>query len=157
MAKLSERLQKVVEASRSAARAFKQEYNDQGEEMPDPRPVELPVGFQHAPTIQQQIAQFIRSPEFRERMAGELGLPATDVESFDEANDFEVGDDEFDDVPTGHEMQEEFLRQARRDADDYVEKARLAVQARRMEQDASRTPPTTPPVDNSKETPPDDA
>ena len=154
MARLSEKLQKVVEASRSAARAFKQEYNEKGEELPDPRPVELPTGFTHPPTIQQQIAQFIRSPAFREQMAGELGVKLDDVESFDEANDFDVDDDEFDDVPTGHEMQEEFLRQARRDADDYVEKATLAVQARRMEAEQNRTPPTAPPVDKSSEAPP---
>lgn len=155
--RISDKLAKMVEASRSAAVAFKQRYNEQGEELPDPTPVELPAGFVHAPTIQEQIAHFIRSPAFRAQMAGELGIKVDDVESFDEANDFEVEDDDFDDVPTGHEMQEEFLRQARRDADEYVDKARLAVQARRMEEDAKRYPPKDPPVDKSKETPQDPA
>lgn len=155
MARLSEKLQKVVEASRAAARAFKQDYNEKGEELPDPRPVELPAGFVHPPTIQEQLAMFIRSPQFKAQVANELGVQVDQVESFDEANDFEVDDDEFDDVPTGHEMQEEFLKQARRDADEYVDKARLAVQARRMEEDAKRMPPTAPPVDKSKETPTD--
>lgn len=155
--RLSDKLRKVAEASRSAARAFEQKYNEKGEELPDPTPVELPTGFQHAPTIQQQIAQFIRTPAFREQMAREMGLDPNDTESFDEANDFEVDDEEFDDVPTGHEMQEEFLRQARREADDYVNRARLAVAAKRQEQAGSGTPPTTPPVDNSAPALPDDA
>lgn len=136
--KLSEKMQKVVAASREAARAFKQEYNDKGEELPDPHPIEVPAGFKRPPTIQEQIAMFVRSPGFREQMAGELGVKLDDVESFEEANDFGVDEDEFDDVPTGHEMQEEFLRQAQRDADDYVNKARLAVQAKRQEKDQEK-------------------
>lgn len=128
-------MKKVVQAARDAVRAFQQKYNERGEEMPDPTPVEVPLGFRKPPTLHEQIKMFIRTEEFRRAAARE------GVENFEEANDFELGDEEFDEVPTVHEMQEEFIAQARKDADAYVERAKAAVEKRRKE---TATPPTPP-------------
>lgn len=124
-------IKKLAAAVRGAGRAFKQAYNEQGEELPDPKPIEVPLGFKKPPTLHEQIRMFIRTEEFRRR------TEAAGVESFEEANDFEVGDEEFDDVPTPHEMQEEFLRKGAKDADEFIAKRSKAKAA---------TPPAEPPA-----------
>lgn len=127
---------KIIEAVRDAARAFRQRYNEQGEELPDSTPVAVPVGFQRPPTIHEQIRMFVRSEEFNRR------AQAAGVETWEEANDFEVGDEEFDEVPTLHEMQEEFVAKAKRDAEEHVKKAREKAIAARKAKEA--TPPKLP-------------
>ncbi len=59
----------------------------EGREIPDPRPVALPVGYKKPPTLQQQIQQMIRAEDFRR---------ANERQGFEteaEADDFDVGDD----------------------------------------------------------------
>lgn len=63
-------------------------YNDRGEEIPDPRMIELPLGFDRpkillADEIRRLISQGVQS-ELRER----------GIETFDEADDFNVPDDD---------------------------------------------------------------
>lgn len=63
-------------------------YNDRGEEVPDPTPVEVPVGFRHPPTLRETMQRLIR--EEVSRAAEQSG-----DESFDEADDFNVDEEEF--------------------------------------------------------------
>lgn len=105
------KVKRMAEAARDAVRAFKARYNEHGEEVLDDTPVAMPAGLKRPPDIHELIQQHVRSAVFAERMR------EAQVETFEEANDF--GDDaqEFDDIPTLHEMQEELYDRAQRDAD----------------------------------------
>lgn len=86
-------------------------YNARGEELPDDTPLELPLKFRRPPSLQEQIKAMVRS---------ELSQAASDhgMESFEEADDFDVADDI--DLRSHHEltpMQEE-ARYAKQDASD---------------------------------------
>lgn len=70
-------------------------YNERGEELPDDTPIELPLKFKRPPTLQDQIKAMVRSEISRQ--AEEQGF-----ESFDEADDFDVGDGE--EVLSPHEL-----------------------------------------------------
>lgn len=61
-------------------------YSD-GRQMVSPLPIAPPVGYKKHPTIAEQIRTMVRS----ERLAQEAA--AAGFETFDEADDFEVGDD----------------------------------------------------------------
>lgn len=56
-------------------------------EKPDPRPKEMPVGFKRPPTLQEQVQRLVRSEQLR------MYAEQTDQETFEEAEDFNVGDD----------------------------------------------------------------
>lgn len=58
-----------------------------GHEIPDPTPVEPPIGYVKQPSLAEQIRQAILSDRLK-REAEEAGL-----ETFEEADDFNVGDD----------------------------------------------------------------
>lgn len=58
-----------------------------GSEVPDPRPVEMPIGFERPESIQDMIRRLVTDPALR------AGLTANELETFDEADDFEVDDD----------------------------------------------------------------
>lgn len=59
----------------------------QGREVPDPTPMAPPIGYKRTPSLAEQIREMVRS----ERLAMEAA--AAGFESFEEADDFEVGDD----------------------------------------------------------------
>lgn len=61
-------------------------YDEQGRELPDPTPVEIPVGFSRPESLQDQIKRLIRTELSMDAQAGGF-------ESFEEADDFDVGDD----------------------------------------------------------------
>lgn len=63
-------------------------YNKNGEEIPDQTPIELPVHFKVPPTIQDQIKRLVGDSEVRR------ALQEKHIETFEEADDFEVEDDE---------------------------------------------------------------
>lgn len=71
-------------------------FDDQGRQIPDPRPVEVPVEFQRPLSLQEEIKRYVRQ---------ELGRRAADAgaESFEESDDFDVGDDP--DVAPGTEYE----------------------------------------------------
>lgn len=79
-------------------------YNERGEEIPDTTPVEIPVGFGAPETTEEMIRRMIHgvlSDDARSRGA----------ETFEEANDFDIPDEEWEDLTTQHEilsMGEEF-------------------------------------------------
>lgn len=62
------------------------QFNERGELIPDNTPVEIPVGFGHPEPLEQMIARLVRLESGR---AAETGL-----ESFEESDDFETGDDD---------------------------------------------------------------
>lgn len=63
--------------------------DDEGREIPDPTPVELPVGFKHQETVAQMVARLVR------RDVSEYAA-RHDMETFAEADDFELEEDDFD-------------------------------------------------------------
>lgn len=74
-------------------------------QIPDPTPVELPLGYSHPPTLQQQIALMISTHEAMAK--------ANDMDTEEEANDFDISDEEFagDSRHVYTELQEEELKQ----------------------------------------------
>lgn len=64
-----------------------QTHDERGSEIPDPNPMQPPVGYNPQPSLAQQIRQMIISDRLA-REAAEAGM-----ETFEEADDFEVGDD----------------------------------------------------------------
>lgn len=62
-------------------------YNARGEEILDDTPVEMPLKFRRPPTLQESIKAMVRGELSRNAMA-------SGQESFEEADDFEVEDDE---------------------------------------------------------------
>lgn len=64
------------------------DYNDKGEEIPDSRPVALPVGFSRPRSLQETMQHLLRNEEFRR------ALDSHGMDTFEEADDFDVGDDE---------------------------------------------------------------
>lgn len=62
-------------------------YDRQGRELPDPTPLEIPAGFARPPTLAEQIERCFRQVVSR-------NAAARGHETFEEANDFEVDDDD---------------------------------------------------------------
>lgn len=77
---------KEIVASK-VVRPQKTEYMRDGREYPDPTPVAPPIGFVRQPTLAETMRQMVRS-EALKRAARESGM-----ETFEEADDFEIGDD----------------------------------------------------------------
>lgn len=77
-------LEEVIARQPSA----QEQYLDaRGRELPDPTPIAPPIGYRRQPSLAEQIRQMVRS----EKLAQELD--ARGVETFEEADDFDVGDD----------------------------------------------------------------
>lgn len=66
---------------------YAQQYNRKGEELPDPTPMELPVGFTRPPTIEEMFARLVLDP------ATQRELSQHEIETEEEANDFDVPDE----------------------------------------------------------------
>lgn len=60
-----------------------------GFEIPDPTPMAPPIGYKRQPSLAEQIREMVRS----EKLAQEAA--AAGAETFEEADDFDVEDDEF--------------------------------------------------------------
>lgn len=71
-------------------------FDEYGREIPDPRPMELSPGQARPETIQEMMQRLIRT---------HLSQAAQDhgAESFEESNDFDIEDEDFDDVLTTYE------------------------------------------------------
>lgn len=74
----------------------------------DPRPVAIPAGMKKPETAEERMRRMIRN---------ELSMAAgrDGEETFEEANDFDVDDDDPTGQPTGAEMAAEFLEGVQRD------------------------------------------
>lgn len=62
-------------------------HDEAGREIPDPNPMQPPVGYNRQPSLAEQIRAAVVSEKLRE-----VAL-AAGVETFEEADDFDVGDD----------------------------------------------------------------
>lgn len=62
-------------------------YDDNGSEIMDPTPISPPIGYKKSPTIAEQMRLMIRGERLREE------AEAAGYETFEEADDFDVGDD----------------------------------------------------------------
>lgn len=71
------------------SRFFGRRLNESGAEVPDPEPVGLPLGYKHPPTLEDRIKAMIQVT--LSRQAAEAG-----AETFEEANDFDVGEEDND-------------------------------------------------------------
>lgn len=102
-------MKKVLNAVVKAGRAFRQAYNEKGQEIPDPTPIEVPLKMQRPPDIHELIARAVRGERVRQRLEQE------GFESWEEANDFGEDDEE---GPVSKyeltEMQDEFYDSDRR-------------------------------------------
>jgi len=69
---------------RSPAEGYLHKY---GREMPSPLPIAPPIGYKKSPTLAEQIRAMVISEKLK------MEALAAGQESFEEADDFEVGDD----------------------------------------------------------------
>lgn len=74
----------VLQRRQKAQRSY---LDDRGHEMPDPTPMAPPVGYVQTPSLSDQIRAMVISEKLRAE-AEEAGM-----ETFEEADDFEVGED----------------------------------------------------------------
>lgn len=62
-------------------------YDDAGRYYPDPTPIAPPVGYKRSPTIAEQIRTMVRSEALRQHADRE------GMDTFEEADDLDIGDD----------------------------------------------------------------
>lgn len=126
-------------------------FNERGEELPDPTPVEVPAGFKAPESIQSMIARLVRThvSDAAQRQG---------FESVDEANDFDVDDEEF--PETKYEvLGDERLEEAHRsDVDSRAARkivARAKARSERARRDAGHSgeAPGTKPAGGQHEPP----
>lgn len=84
-------------------------FNERGEELPDPTPVEVPAGFKKPESLTEQIRRLIRTEFSKEAVA-------EGKESWEDANDFDVPEEDAEMHPTEYEveMQPEIVNDKRR-------------------------------------------
>lgn len=74
------------------------EYNELGQELPDPTPIEVPLKFRRQETLDEKIRRFMRS----EQIQRDIAMAGYETEQ--EANDFDIGDQDDIYMPTSHEL-----------------------------------------------------
>lgn len=93
---------------------FGRRLNEKGQEVPDPTPVELPLGYKHPLPLDERIKRMIRT---------DLSVYANEKfgsETWEEANDFDTGEDAGEFPDEDFTPNDPFLEQAAR-----VERQRL--------------------------------
>lgn len=78
---------KFTEAMKAAWDAGKAYYNNRGEEVPDPRPIELPVGFKAPLPLSDEIRLMLQRQVQNE-------LSDKGIETFEDADDFDIPDED---------------------------------------------------------------
>ncbi|AXQ65629.1 MAG: hypothetical protein [Microviridae sp.] len=73
--------------------------NKRGQEVPDPTPVEIPAGLRKPESMEDMIRRFVR-------VEGTRVAESQGMESFEEANDFELESTELDELPTPYDVPE---------------------------------------------------
>lgn len=91
-------------------------FSEDGRELPDSTPIEIPAGFRKPESLKEMIARMIQAHGLRrEESDGE--------ETFEEANDFDMEEEESPELyPTHHELHEEVV-------DAYKAKTRADAEA----------------------------
>lgn len=118
-----------------AARALSPE----GRESLDPTPVAIPVGFKRPPSLEEQIKRLVADRDIQ-RSLSEAG-----VETFEEANDFEIPDDPPDPAALDEEWWDPALRRTVTAREVYEQRDQLAELTNRLVRppppEASAAPP----------------
>lgn len=142
---MKKKLSEIV-ADAIAAHPKKLPLNDRGELIPDPVPMAPPIGYRPQPDMMQMIRDQVRLASIEAERQG--------LETEDEADDFDVGDDPEIKSPYELDLESEVpirVLKARAEAAqlDYMEAKREA--GLRMQADASRVqePPAQPERENS--------
>lgn len=112
-------------------------FDELGREVPDDTPLELPFGVRRPESLTEMIQRMIRTDVSRVAEAG-------GAETFDEANDFEMDDDDAELAPTHHELHEEVVNEAARVRRELREKSEQAVEKGVAETPDSDGPPADP-------------
>lgn len=81
------------------------EFNEQGQQIPDQTPIEVPVGFGVPTDLTEIIRQLVRVESERQKQEG--------GETFEESDDFDTGEDELVTPYQMHPMQEEAPHEAK--------------------------------------------
>lgn len=117
-------------------------YNERGEEMPDPTPIALPVGFQRPPTIDELYARLVHDP------AVQRELSDAGFETEEEANDFDVPD-EMPDPTSPFQQEDSVITEADEIRNGYRPKVDLnAVYIKaKKEAEANKKPEPSKPVE----------
>lgn len=84
---MAKTVSQIVSGAGDFVRAKFRRLNAKGHEVPDPVPMAPPVGFTRSPSIAEQIRNMVRSERLRQE------AEAAGMETFEEANDFEVDED----------------------------------------------------------------
>lgn len=138
----------VVAAARAAHPKHKA-LDPAGAEVPDPVPLAPPVGYTRQPSMFEHMRQLIKSEALR------VAAEQAGAETFDEANDFDVG--EWD---PSSPYEDEFEGLSASDLDDRISRIRDEQERRRSptqsrgrqaaEDEDERAPPTPPPPPRKK-------
>lgn len=115
-----------------------------GREIPDPTPMAPPLGYVKQPSMVEHIREMIRGENLRKEALN------ADMETFEEADDFDVGDDT--DPISGYEYEENFepagviaVREAVAKAEERAQKA--AAEYERLKKLEASMPVSTKPVE----------
>lgn len=122
--------------------------NDQGQLVPDPIPMAPPVGFKPSPSMTDLIRQQVLAVSREAQRAG--------YDSLDDADDFDVGDDQ--EIQSPYELDEESevpirVLQARAEQaqNEYIQAKRDA--GLRMQDDGAFAPPSPQPTEKPAQRP----
>ena len=129
---LKEVLKGLVEIAKAHPKGRR--YDEFGRFHPDPTPIAPPVGYQRSPTIAEQLRTMVRSEHIR------MEAEAAGMDTFEEADDFDVGDDYDPRSPWEEQFYGEF-------------DVPLTAQEPVPRDPEDRNPPTPPPVGQTSSTP----
>lgn len=144
MAKLSSllgfRKPKQIELEDYISKLKTRGLDETGKTVPDPTPIAPPIGYKKQPSMVEIVRDMVRS----ERLAQEAR--ASDHETFEEADDFDVGDDNAQELRSGWENDHDppIQEMTKAGAQEVERKARAQ----------KSDPPATPPAKKA-ETPPE--
>lgn len=115
-----------------------------GREVLDPTPVAIPAGFKRPPSLEEQIKRLVADRDIQ-RSLSDAGL-----ETFDEANDFDIPDDPPDPAAIDEEWWDPVLRRTVTTREVFEKRDELAELTSRLvrppEPVATPTPPPAPPT-----------
>lgn len=112
------------------------QYNEKGEELPDPTPLALPVGFTRPPTLSELVARLVLDP------ATQRELNDAGIETEEEANDFDV-EDEIPDPTSPYQREDSVVTAADEIRNGYRSKSNLLAlveKARKEAAEATKKP-----------------
>lgn len=130
-------------------------YDERGREVGDPKPVATPAGFRRPPTLQEQIRSLVRHENYQKL------VDSGEIESFEDADDFDVDDDVPMLTPYENSADEQDLRNAyrheaaefRREREEQLNLEKFAIASGKAK---PKRKPKPPPKDKAKVDAPED-